>query len=213
MKKILVLTDFSENAWNALKYTTSLYKDVACEFYILNSYSRDKYGLNTIDYLDPYEAFHKVSEIESKSKLTKLLQRITFFDSNKEHQFFIIGEAKGLLSATKCLIAELNIEQVLIAAKENSNKKSYKLGRNAREIIKKIKEVPILIVSNLKNLKPTYKIQAKNISFSSIEATLNEGSIMLLKNTFPEETTSYPTYVLTDMLQNIYLGFTQRIGI
>ena len=101
----------------------------------------------------------------------------------------------------------------LIAAKENSNKKSYKLGRNAREIIKKIKEVPILIVSNLKNLKPTYKIQAKNISFSSIEATLNEGPIMLLKNTFPEETTSYPTYVLTDMLQNIYLGFTQRIGI
>src|SRR5680860_1514081 len=38
MKKILLPTDFSNNAWNALFTSLKLYTDVACHFYLLNAH-------------------------------------------------------------------------------------------------------------------------------------------------------------------------------
>ena len=40
-KKILIPTDFSKNAWGAISYAIDLFKNEACEFYILNAYDID----------------------------------------------------------------------------------------------------------------------------------------------------------------------------
>ena len=37
-RNILIPTDFSENAWNALNYAVHLYKEDECSFYLLNAY-------------------------------------------------------------------------------------------------------------------------------------------------------------------------------
>ncbi|MGY8915228.1 MAG: universal stress protein, partial [Flavobacteriales bacterium] len=42
MKKILIATDFSEDAWNATKYAVEMYKDSDCLFYLLNTYTPAK---------------------------------------------------------------------------------------------------------------------------------------------------------------------------
>ncbi|WP_281542184.1 universal stress protein [Maribacter aestuarii] len=39
MKNILIPTDFSENAWNAIVYALKLFKDEECKFYLLNTYT------------------------------------------------------------------------------------------------------------------------------------------------------------------------------
>ena len=39
MKNILLPTDFSENSKNAIYYAKELFKDVACKFHLLNTYS------------------------------------------------------------------------------------------------------------------------------------------------------------------------------
>ncbi len=38
MKKILLPTDFSDNAWNAIFTTLKLYADQECKFYVLHAY-------------------------------------------------------------------------------------------------------------------------------------------------------------------------------
>ena len=38
-RKILLPTDFSDNAWNAAVYALKLFKDEVCTFYFLNSTS------------------------------------------------------------------------------------------------------------------------------------------------------------------------------
>ena len=42
-KKILLPTDFSKNAWNAILYALELYKNETCEFYIVNIFSAKDY--------------------------------------------------------------------------------------------------------------------------------------------------------------------------
>ena len=44
MRKILIPTDFSENAMNALKYATELFKYEISEFYIMNTYQEESYS-------------------------------------------------------------------------------------------------------------------------------------------------------------------------
>jgi len=39
MKKIILPTDFSENAYNAIKYAVQLFKDVESTFYLLHTYT------------------------------------------------------------------------------------------------------------------------------------------------------------------------------
>lgn len=39
MKRILIPTDFSENAWNAISYAMQLFSNQTCEFFLLNTYT------------------------------------------------------------------------------------------------------------------------------------------------------------------------------
>ena len=39
MKKIILPTDFSDNAYNAIRYAVQLFKDVETTFYLLHTYT------------------------------------------------------------------------------------------------------------------------------------------------------------------------------
>ena len=39
MKKIILPTDFSENAFNAICYAVQLFKEETCTFYLVNTYT------------------------------------------------------------------------------------------------------------------------------------------------------------------------------
>ncbi len=51
MKNILLPTDFSDNAYNALRYAAELYKEEDCTFFLLNTYTppiqHAKYAMDT----------------------------------------------------------------------------------------------------------------------------------------------------------------------
>ena len=48
MKKILLPTDFSDNAWNAIEYALKLFKDEVCTFYLLNTYTPAVYNIEYV---------------------------------------------------------------------------------------------------------------------------------------------------------------------
>ena len=43
MKKILIPTDFSKNAMNAIEYTLNSFEHEFCKFYFLHAYQQDVY--------------------------------------------------------------------------------------------------------------------------------------------------------------------------
>lgn len=46
-KRIVLPTDFSKNAWNAIAYALTIFKEVPCDFFVLNSYQVGASGLST----------------------------------------------------------------------------------------------------------------------------------------------------------------------
>jgi nucleotide-binding universal stress UspA family protein len=145
-KKILVPTDFSIASWNALLYAIKLYEKSECNFYILNSYSKETHGSGNIALLDPDEAFNTYAEMRSKEGLGHMLTQLLNLESNLKHRFHVISESTLLLNAVQNLNKELKFDMVVMGAKGLHNKESESYGKQTLEIIKNIRKCPILVV-------------------------------------------------------------------
>jgi len=97
-KKLLLPTDFSKNSWNAIMYAIKLFENHECDFYVLNTYSKDVYGLDSVTLLDPDEAFNKLSEKRSVQSLGDIMVRLTFENDNPNHRFHIVSRSTLLVS-------------------------------------------------------------------------------------------------------------------
>lgn len=66
MKRILLPTDFSENAANAISYAVRLFKDEECIFYLLNTYTPAAYHTGMM--VDSYSALQLEDITRQNSK-------------------------------------------------------------------------------------------------------------------------------------------------
>ena len=85
MRKLLVPTDFSDNALNALRYALELFKYEICEFHIMHAYQDDIYadkGLMTGETLD--EVTRIISE-RSQLELEDIIKQINQVSPNQRH--------------------------------------------------------------------------------------------------------------------------------
>lgn len=87
MKKILLPTDFSENAYNAIKYAVQLFKYEECTFYLLNTYTPILYDSDYILYNSPKLSLEEIYRENSKRGLEKVIDRITREFPNARHIF------------------------------------------------------------------------------------------------------------------------------
>jgi len=89
MRKILLPTDFSANAFNALKYAVSLFKYEKSEFYLLHAYADEVYSNEAALTEDQFEEKKANAKKNSKSQLKEILAAIKELSPNPKHQFFI----------------------------------------------------------------------------------------------------------------------------
>ncbi len=145
-KKLLLTTDFSKNSWNAIQYAIKLYENQNCDFYILNTYTKDTHGLNNYTLLDPGEAFNKLSEKRSMQGLGDIMVRLTFENNNPNHRFHILSKSNLFLDAVKEVVKSMQIDMVVMGAKGMKNERQGKYGKNTLAVIESIRKCPVLIV-------------------------------------------------------------------
>lgn len=150
-KKMLLLTDFSMNSWNAIQYAIMLYENHPCDFYILNTYIKDSTGFDNIT-LDPEESFNKLSENRSQKGLGDILQRISKIDRNIDHRFYVLSKHGLLIDAAKDIIMDHQIDMIFIGAKGTGNEQKNKYGKNTLDIIQNIRNCPVMIVPNSRTI-------------------------------------------------------------
>lgn len=144
MKNILIPTDFSKNAWNAVTYAMELYKNESCVFYLLNTFtptiSNSRFMASTL--------LEESLAVESYSKegLNSVLNKIKTKYNNPLHSFKIISSFSLLVEEVKELIDEHNIDMVILGSKGASGLSEVFMGSNAVRIIKAVKNCPVLSI-------------------------------------------------------------------
>jgi len=145
-KKILLPTDFSRNAWNAITYAIELYKNEDCDFYVLNTFSVTGYGLESMMVPEPGEKLYEEAKEKSEKGLGKILERLTFRDDNPNHKFYMVSQFSLLLDAILDLVEKRDVEMVIMGTKGNTDAATIVYGSNTVLIMEKVRNCPVMAI-------------------------------------------------------------------
>ncbi|NNC70957.1 MAG: universal stress protein [Flavobacteriaceae bacterium] len=146
MKKILIPTDFSDNAWDALIYAIRLYDDIPCRFFVLNTYEVMATGVNTTIHSSATKKLYEILREDSQKGLEKIEKYLNDHLLNDKHEYEIISKYGSLTSVVKDLINKENIDLIIMGTTGASGIKKVFMGSNAMRLIKNISDCPIIAV-------------------------------------------------------------------
>ncbi|WP_394972969.1 universal stress protein [uncultured Croceitalea sp.] len=144
MRNILLPTDFSENAWNAISYAIKLFKEEECVFHLLNTYTpaiaSNRFMASSIN--------ENILNGESYSKngLKRTIERITNKFGINSHRFKTHSSFSLLVDQIKELVQNEDIDIVVTGTKGASGLKEVFMGNNTVRILKGIRDCPVLVI-------------------------------------------------------------------
>lgn len=143
MKNILIPSDFSNNAYNAIFHAAQLMKDEQCTFHLLNVYnehtllqSKNGTGKNLSQ---------KLVE-ESKEGLQNVRRRIKLDQPDEQHVYKVISKKGYLSDVISKVVKSEHIDLVIMGNSGRSEVEAIFLGSSVLDTIVKIKECPILTI-------------------------------------------------------------------
>ena len=159
MKDILIPTDFSENAWNAIEYALKFFKDTPCNFYLLHVTLNRNYSGSEFPLFLSGEVVDVVLEKQGEIALKSLIKKIKKHFSNPLHNFHQINTYNLFIDSVKEVIKQKGIDLVVMGTKGASGLSEIIVGSNTGDLIAQVK-CPVLIVPE----KGVFKIP-KEIAF------------------------------------------------
>lgn len=158
MKRILVPTDFSNNAYSALFYATRFFKKQACKFYILNTFEVRTPVLTSRINTEKGDVLYQKLSNKSEEKLMETFHRIVRDTEDLNHTFETISVSKNLSETINKAIKKYDIDLVVMGTKGCSGAKEIFIGSNTVHVINSIKKCPVLTIPDEYDFKPLKEI-------------------------------------------------------
>ena len=126
MRKILIPTDFSDNAMNAIHYGVDLFKYEISEFYFMHAYQDEIYADEHTLTRESLEHTKKIVSKRSNELLQELIKDVTKYSPNPKHKYHVISSNSLLLDeADKIVDNAHEIIQTLVKMKPTAAKGTY----------------------------------------------------------------------------------------
>ena len=145
MKNILLPTDFSENAENAIKYAVQLYKDEKCNFILLNTYTPIIYQVEHLQASSPQLQVLEIVKETSNRKLNESIQAIETEFNNPNHSFTQISAFNTLTAEIDELFEGNVMDLIVMGTKGASGLKEVLFGSNTVHVLKNTK-CPVIAI-------------------------------------------------------------------
>ncbi|MGB3343585.1 MAG: universal stress protein [Aequorivita sp.] len=146
MKKILVPTDFSDNAYIALCYVAKLYYEEKVEITILHSFSDEVSKLTSRVDIGRSDVILKQLHKHSDEDGKKLLENLRKDTHNLPHAYEVISTPAPLVKTINKLVATENIDLVVVGTKGRTGAEDVLMGSTTISITKSLKGCPLFIV-------------------------------------------------------------------
>ncbi|WP_051155449.1 universal stress protein [Winogradskyella psychrotolerans] len=147
MKKILLLTDFSKNATNAIRYAMQFFESEKCTFYILYVHKISGYVSDDL-LMSPKDSIHDSITKKPKEKLNALIEKLKNETKTNDYQFEILIDFDVFTDAINQVVKKFSIDFVIMGSNGVSNVKEVVFGSNTINVIEKVNCKTIVIPSN-----------------------------------------------------------------
>ncbi len=142
MENILIPTDFSNDAYNALFHAVKFMDGEACTFHILNVFN----GFTPLHNRTIRKEIAEQQEEESQEGLKRVSQRIHFEDKDLKHKFKTISRRGNLADIVSEVVDEENIDLVVMGNTGRSEIDAIFMGSSALDVVDKVKKCPVLTI-------------------------------------------------------------------
>lgn len=149
MKNILLLTDFSQSATNAISYAMHFFKHKKCTFYMLYVHKVGSYVSDDL-LMSPKNSIHDSITAKPKAKLKTLVEKLKKENKTSDYHFKIIIDYDAFTDAVKQAINKFSIDFVVMGSNGASNVKEVVFGSNTINVIEKVACKTLVIPSNYK---------------------------------------------------------------
>ncbi|ULC57902.1 universal stress protein [Flaviramulus sp. BrNp1-15] len=156
MRKILIPTDFSKNAMNALKYAVELFKYERSEFYIMHAYQDDIYADESKLSQDNLKTVTASVSEESQKELEKTVEAIKAISPNPRHTFNIISANNLLVDEADKIVDEQNIDVIVMGTKGETDDKKVTFGSYTLQVLRYVQCPVLAIPADYKYTQPKH---------------------------------------------------------
>ncbi|EZH74741.1 hypothetical protein ATO12_08350 [Aquimarina atlantica] len=154
MKRILLPTDFSDNAFNAIRYALCLFRDEEVTFYLLNTFTPVSYHTGyLIENPAPY-GMEDIAMINSKRDIERTEEKIKEEFNNPKHSFVRLSVFNTLIGEIKSVVEKYNIDLIVMGTKGATGAKEVFIGTHTMYTIKKVNCPVIAVPSGFEFEKP-----------------------------------------------------------
>lgn len=189
MKNILLPTDFSDNAFNAIEYAVQLFKDDNCTFHLLNTFTPKAYNMSAFADGHSILMLEEVTREISEDGLLDIEKKLKKKFKNPKHTFERLASFNLLTDAIIAVIEKRNIDVIVMGTKGATGAKEVFLGTNTMFTIRKV-NCPLIAVPedfSFKNPKeilfPTdfkFSIKNENLNLLKSICTLHSAQLNIL---------------------------------
>ena len=146
MKRVILPTDFSETAMNAIRYAVRLFEKESCTFYLLNTFTPAAYHVPSVQ-MTSYSALQMEEMVSNRSQmqLDEVLKQVNEEYKNPNHIFVKLSAYNILASEIVDLCGAHKIDLVVMGTTGATGAKEVFLGTQTMHTIKKVK-CPVIAV-------------------------------------------------------------------
>lgn len=156
MRKILIPTDFSENAMNAIEYATDLFKYGISEFYIMHAYQDDIYANESLLNKKGLDSMTEKINENSEKALQKTLKKIKKTSPNSKHTYHLISANNLLVDEADTIVEKQNIDIIIMGTKGKTNDKKITFGSYTLQVLRYVRCPVLAIPENYKYTPPKH---------------------------------------------------------
>ncbi|WP_339917435.1 universal stress protein [Yeosuana marina] len=156
MRKILIPTDFSENAMNAMRYGIDLFKYEISEFYFMHAYQDEIYADEASLTRETLEKVKDEVAKRSKKQLQITLKNINEYSPNPRHTYHIVSSNSLLMDEADRIVDQQNIDIIVMGTRGITNDRNLTFGSNTLQIIKYVQCPVLAIPENYEYTQPKH---------------------------------------------------------
>ena len=137
MKKVILPTDFSYNAYNAISYAMNLLKDEEATFYLMNTYTPAIYQTEYLLHSPGQIGLGDIYQSESINQLEELQKQLQKEFKNPKHTIMTHSAFNILVDEVASMVVNEEADMVIMGTQGATGAKEIFLGTHTVHVIKK----------------------------------------------------------------------------
>ncbi len=182
-KFILIPTDYSKNAFNAIVYAFELFKNNDCTFHIFHSYFLARSAQGNLLFPEPEPEEYDAAEKESMQKMILLKNKVGLLADNPRHTIHFEHKFGTLIDSIEEKVKMESVNLIVMGTRGITDDSEVAYGRNSVNVMESIRECAVLAVP----ANVSYKTINEIVFPTNFKSHLKEREMQTLVNIAKQE--------------------------